>query len=368
MKTMIQNRVQALPVLITGVAGFIGFQLARRLLAIGYRVVGIDNLNDYYDVNLKLSRLGLLSDFDRFSFRRMDIAVPESVEGLFLRQRFSAVLHMAAQAGVRYSIENPQAFIQSNVQGFLNVLEGCRKGSVRHLVYASSSSVYGSDRPTPFSVHHRADHPASLYAATKKSDELMAHAYASLYGIPCTGVRLFTVYGPWGRPDMAVFSFTKSILEGRPIELYNHGRMRRDFTYIDDIVNMILRVMDRVPAGNALRDKGNPDAAFSSAPCRIYNLGHGQPVSLMELIAMLERLLGKKAAVNLVPPQPADALETCADMKDTEEDIGPLPRTSLDDGVRQFVDWYRWYHESSDPVPILPPPLPAETLTTGISV
>lgn len=365
---MIRGIESTAPILITGAAGFIGFQLARRLLAMGRRVIGIDNLNDYYDVGLKHARLERLRAADRFSFLRMDIADPVRLEGLFARQQLSAVLHMAAQAGVRHSIENPQAFIRSNVQGFLNVLEGCRKGTVRHLVFASSSSVYGSDGSTPFSVHHRTDHPASLYAATKKSNELIAHAYASLYGIPCTGVRLFTVYGPWGRPDMAVYSFTKDILEGRPINLFNHGRMRRDFTFIDDIVEMILRVMDRVPTGDPRRDAGRPDALSNSAPYRVYNLGRGEPAGLAELIALLEESLGRRAVLNMLPAHPADAPETFADMRETAEAIGFLPATSLKDGLRQFVDWYRSYHAPA--VPRFSPPisLTAEPPAAGILV
>jgi UDP-glucuronate 4-epimerase len=347
MTTWQKNRIQTPfgsgPVLVTGAAGFIGFHLTRALLNDGYPVIGVDNLNEYYDVNLKLSRLALLKERTGFSFVRGDIAEKEPLIALFRQHGFPLVLHMAAQAGVRYSIENPHAYTESNIQGFLNILEGCRLGGVRHLLYASSSSVYGANGCVPFSVHHNVDHPVSLYAATKKANELMAHSYSSLYGIPCSGLRLFTVYGPWGRPDMAIFSFTRAILEGRPIEVYREGRMHRDFTYIDDAVDMITRIMHCIPAANAGWDSHRADPATSAAPFRIYNLGNSRPVNLMDLVAILEKHLGRKAVIRWLPAQPGDMVDTCADMTDTEGQIGKIPRIALEDGLRRFVDWYRDY-------------------------
>ena len=341
----IEKPLGAGPILVTGAAGFIGFHLARKLLDCGCSVVGVDNLNDYYDVSLKLSRLAVLESHDRFLFSKLDITERKPLFELFCRQEFTVVLHMAAQAGVRYSLENPHAYAESNVQGFLNILEGCRMVGIRHLVFASSSSVYGANGRIPFSVHDNVDHPVSLYAATKKTNELMAHAYASLYALPCSGLRLFTVYGPWGRPDMAIFSFTKNILEARPIEVYNNGKMIRDFTYIDDIVEMILRIAKRVPMGDSNWQAEQPDPASSFAPYRIYNLGHGAPVDLMHLIETLEKYLCKKAVVHFLPLQPGDVIGTHADMKDTEREIGRTPRTTVDEGIRHFVEWYKAYHD-----------------------
>ncbi|MDO9068141.1 MAG: NAD-dependent epimerase [Deltaproteobacteria bacterium] len=331
-------------ILVTGAAGFIGFHLAQRLLALGHSVTGLDNLNDYYDVSLKKSRLSILKEQAGFRFVLAGLEQRETVDGLFRSEPFDYVIHLAAQAGVRYSLQNPHAYIDSNIAGFLNILEGCRHTGVKHLVYASSSSVYGANITFPFSEHHVADHPVSLYAATKRSNELMAHAYAHLYGIPVTGLRFFTVYGPWGRPDMAYFSFTKAILEGRPIDIFNHGRMKRDFTYIDDIVEGIVRVTEHAPVPNLLWDASAPDPATSSAPFRIYNIGNHQPVELGRFIEVLEGCLGKKAEKNLLPMQPGDVLVTCADVADLSDAVGFKPYTSIENGIASFVDWYRAYY------------------------
>lgn len=331
-------------VLVTGAAGFIGFHLAKRLLGRGDAVVGLDNLNDYYDVNLKHSRLKQLEAIPGFGFVQADLADRQRLPELFASEKFDVVVNLAAQAGVRYSIQNPHVYIDSNIQGFLNILEGCRHSGVGHLVYASSSSVYGANTKMPFSVHHNVDHPVSLYAATKKANELMAHTYASLYGIPCTGLRFFTVYGPWGRPDMALFLFTRAILEGRPIDVFNFGKMQRDFTYVDDIVEGIVRVMDRAPAPDPAWSGDSPDPATSYAPYRVYNIGNNQPVELLNFIEVLEDALGKKAVKNLLPIQPGDVPATYADVDDLMRDVGFRPATPIDVGIRRFVEWYREYY------------------------
>jgi UDP-glucuronate 4-epimerase len=326
--------------LITGCAGFIGFHVAMRLLERGQCIVGLDNLNDYYDVTLKFARLQQLERKANFRFVKGDLADRQLLDTVFAEGNFETVINLAAQAGVRYSLLNPHAYINSNIVGFANVLEGCRHYRVKHLVYASSSSVYGANTAVPFSVHQNVDHPVSLYAATKKSNELMAHSYSSLYGLPTTGLRFFTVYGPWGRPDMAYFSFTKAILEGRPIDVYNHGQMQRDFTYIDDIVEGVARVADRIPAPNPQWSGDNPDPGTSYAPCRIYNIGNNKPVQLTHFIEKLEQALGRKAMKNFLPMQPGDVLATFADVKDLVADVGFKPETSIEEGIRQFVQWY----------------------------
>ena len=331
-------------ILVTGAAGFIGFHLARRLLEDGHETVGMDNLNAYYDVELKKDRLALLKPYPFFRFRLLDLADRPGMEELFRTEQPEIVVHLAAQAGVRYSLENPHAYVDSNLAGFMNILEGCRHSSVKHLVYASSSSVYGANTKMPFSVHHNVDHPVSLYAATKKANELMAHTYSALYRLPCTGLRFFTVYGPWGRPDMALFLFTKAILEGRPIDVYNNGNMRRDFTYIDDIIEGVVRVMKNMPAGSPVWSGSTPDPATSFAPYRIYNIGNGQPVDLMVLIAALESHLGRKARMRLMPMQPGDVPETYADVEDLAAGMGFRPGTSIHDGIGRFVPWYMDYY------------------------
>jgi UDP-glucuronate 4-epimerase len=325
-------------ILITGAAGFIGFHLAESLLGQGVGVLGLDNLNDYYDVNLKKDRLRILEGKPGFSFRRMDLADRESVLELFRNNRFDCVVNLAAQAGVRYSLENPFAYVDANLLGFMNLLEGCRLSVPGHLVYASSSSVYGTNRKLPFSETDPVDNPVSLYAATKKSNELLAFAYAHLYGIPSTGLRFFTVYGPWGRPDMAYFTFTRAILEGRTIDVYNHGRMERDFTYIDDIVNGVRLVMDRPPG------PGTDERGLSTAPHRLYNIGNNTPVPLSEFIATLEKLLGKTAVKRMLPMQPGDVPTTFADIGKLSADTGFRPVTGLEQGLSRFVAWYRSYY------------------------
>ncbi len=331
-------------ILVTGAAGFIGFHLATRLLGDGHEVVGMDNLNPYYDVQLKKDRLALLAPHRRFRFCFFGLADQRGMEDLFRAERPEIVVHLAAQAGVRYSLENPHAYVESNLTGFMNILEGCRHNPVRHLVYASSSSVYGANTLMPFSVHHNVDHPVSLYAATKKANELMAHTYAALYQLPCTGLRFFTVYGPWGRPDMALFLFTRAILEGRPIDVYNEGRMKRDFTYIDDIIECVVRVMAKIPSGSPAWSGTNPDPATSFAPYRIFNIGNNRPVELMDFIAALEEHLGKKAEMRLLPMQPGDVPETYADVDDLMTEVGFKPSTSIEEGIGRFVTWYREYY------------------------
>jgi UDP-glucuronate 4-epimerase len=346
-------------ILITGTAGFIGFHLARKLLDRGDSVIGLDSINDYYDVELKYRRLaecGVPRDpvaydrlvqsetYPRYRFIRLNLEDREKVLGLIERERPDVVINLAAQAGVRYSLVNPYAYIDSNIMGFLNLLEGSRHHQVKHLVFASSSSVYGANTKMPFSVHHNVDHPVSLYAATKKSNELMAHAYSSLYKIPCTGLRFFTVYGPWGRPDMALFLFTKAILEGRPIDVFNYGKMRRDFTYIDDIVEGVVKVVDRVPGPNARWSGDAPDPSCSYAPYRLYNIGNHNSVELMRFIEILEEYLGKKAEKNLLPLQAGDVPASYADVDDLVRDTGFRPDTPVEVGIRNFVDWYREYY------------------------
>ncbi len=331
--------------LVTGAAGFIGFHLSRRLLEMGWDVVGIDNLNDYYDPSLKRARLEILAESERFSFVRLDLEDREGMESLFGSNAFSVVVNLAAQAGVRYSIENPRAYIDSNIVGFLNVLEGCRHSdSVQHLVYASSSSVYGANTSYPFSVRDNVDHPVSLYAATKKSNELMAHTYSHLYGLPTTGLRFFTVYGPWGRPDMALFKFTRAIRAGEAIDVYGQGDMRRDFTYIDDIVEGVTRVMTSVPQSDPNWTGDAPDPSSSAAPWRVFNIGNHDPVELMHFIAVIEEALGTKALKNMMPMQPGDVPATAADVQALSDAVGFEPSTSIEDGVKRFVEWYLEYY------------------------
>lgn len=332
------------PILVTGAAGFIGFHTSNALLERGDAVVGVDNLNPYYEVSLKEARLSLLERKPGFRFVRTDVADLQAMERVFHEAKPRAVIHLAAQAGVRYSLQNPHAYVSSNLVGFMNILECCRYASVEHLVYASSSSVYGANTRMPFSVHHNVDHPVSLYAATKKANELMAHTYSHLYGLPTTGLRFFTVYGPWGRPDMALFLFTRAILEDRPIDLYNEGRMRRDFTYIDDIVEGVLRTLDRVPQGNPDWSGDHPDPGTSRAPYRVYNIGNNQPVELMEFVAALEDALGKTAQKRLLPMQAGDVPATWADVDDLMRDTGFRPSTPIREGIRRFVAWYREYY------------------------
>lgn len=331
-------------VLVTGVAGFIGSHVAQKLCSRGDEVVGVDNLNDYYDVNLKKARLHRLAPHDNFSFTLLDLADREQVDQLFKHHQFERVIHLAAQAGVRYSIENPHAYIDSNLLGFINVLEGCRHYKIEHLSYASSSSVYGANKTLPFSVHDNVDHPLSLYAATKKSNELMAHTYSHLYQLPTTGLRFFTVYGPWGRPDMAIFKFTKKIIKGETIDVFNFGNHRRDFTYIDDIVEGIIRVHDQIAQANPAWTGENPDPGSSSAPWRIYNIGNSAPVELMRYIEVLEQCLGKKARMNLLPLQAGDVPDTYADVEDLKNAVGYSPNTEIEVGVKRFVDWYLNYY------------------------
>ena len=332
-------------ILITGTAGFIGNALALRLLERGDEVVGVDNLNDYYDVSLKKARLARIQDHERFTEERVDIADREAMERVFREHRPQRVVNLAAQAGVRYSLENPAAYIDTNLVGFGNILEGCRHNGVEHLVYASSSSVYGANEEMPFSVHHNVDHPLSLYAASKKANELMAHTYSHLYRLPTTGLRFFTVYGPWGRPDMALFMFTQKILAGEPIDVFNYGNHRRDFTYIDDIVEGVIRTLDRPAEPNPEWNGAQPDSATSAAPYRLYNIGAHRPVELMHYIEVLEQNLGKKAEKNLLPLQPGDVPDTYADVEDLRADTGYEPTTSVEEGVASFVAWYRDYYQ-----------------------
>jgi UDP-glucuronate 4-epimerase len=330
-------------ILVTGAAGFIGFHLSRRLLMEGHSVVGLDNLNNYYDVRLKEARLARLAPIPNFRFVRQGLEERDKLHGLFADEKFEIVVNLAAQPGVRYSLTNPYAYIDSNIVGFINLLEGCRHSGVRHLVYASSSSVYGANTAMPFSVHQNVDHPVSLYAATKKANELMAHTYSSLYELPTTGLRFFTVYGPWGRPDMAYFLFTRAILEGRPISVFNYGRMQRDFTYIDDIVEGVVRVMDRVPEGNPDWSGAHPDPGTSFAPFKVYNIGNNNPVELLTFIEVLENCLGKKTEKNFLPLQAGDVPSTYADVDDLVRDVGFQPATPIEEGLRRFVAWYREY-------------------------
>jgi len=332
------------PVLVTGAAGFIGFALSRRLLQGGRAVVGIDSVNDYYDPALKEARLGVLRQFKDFSFHKLDLADRKRTEAVFRDGAFGPVVHLAAQAGVRYSLQNPHAYLDANLAGFLNVLEGCRYRRTEHLVFASSSSVYGANTRLPFSVHDNVDHPISLYAATKKANELMAHAYSHLYRLPTTGLRFFTAYGPWGRPDMAMYIFARAIAESEPIRLFNYGRMRRDFTYIDDVVEAVERVIARVPVKIEAAAGGKLDPANSTAPWRIYNIGNNRSVEVPRVVELLEQEFGRKAKTELVPMQPGDVPETCADVDDLMRDVGFRPATSIEQGVRNFVAWYRDYH------------------------
>lgn len=330
--------------LLTGAAGFIGFHTAQILLARGDEVVGLDNLNDYYDVSLKQARLAILQKSPNFRFAKMDVADRPGMAGLFAQEKFQRVVHLAAQAGVRYSIQNPLAYIDSNVVGFANILEGCRHNSVEHLVYASTSSVYGANTKMPFSVHQNVDHPLSFYAATKKANELMAHTYAHLYQLPVTGLRFFTVYGPWGRPDMALFLFTKNILAGKPIDVFNYGNHRRDFTYVDDIAQGVVRAMDRIAQPNPNWSGDAPDPGTSKAPYRLYNIGNNQPVELMRYIECIETNLGRKAQKNLLPLQAGDVPDTYADVADLVQDVGYKPATAVEEGVRRFIEWYLGYY------------------------
>ena len=330
--------------LVTGAAGFIGYHVARRLLERGDTVVGLDNLNDYYDVSLKEARLARLTAHERFRFARLDVADREGMARLFAAERPQRIVHLAAQAGVRYSIQNPHAYVDSNLVGFTNILEGCRHTAVEHLVYASSSSVYGGNTRLPFSEHDNIDHPVSLYAATKKANELMAHTYSHLFRLPTTGLRFFTVYGPWGRPDMALFLFTRAILEGRPIDVFNHGDMVRDFTYIDDIVEGVIRVVDRPAEANPGFDAASPDPATSNAPYRVFNIGNSRPTPLAEYIEALEEALGRKAARNYLPMQPGDVPATAASTEELDAWVGFKPNTPVREGVRRFVAWYREFY------------------------
>ncbi|GAB4271216.1 MAG: NAD-dependent epimerase [Candidatus Rifleibacteriota bacterium] len=332
-------------ILVTGAAGFIGFHLSISFLKRGDEVVGFDNLNDYYDVKLKEDRLAILRNHQSFTFVKGDLADRVAVEKLFKEHRFNRVVNLAAQAGVRYSLENPHAYIDANIVGFMNILEACRHNKIEHLVYASSSSVYGSNTLMPFSVHHNVDHPVSLYAASKKANELMAHTYSHLYGLPTTGLRFFTVYGPWGRPDMALFLFTDAILNNRPIKVFNEGNMKRDFTYIDDIVEGIVRVTDRIADSNPDWSGDAPDPATSRAPYKIYNIGNNKPVDLLKFIEIIEQKIGKKAEKELLPMQAGDVPETYADVDDLVRDTGFAPNTTIESGIGRFIDWYRDYYK-----------------------
>jgi UDP-glucuronate 4-epimerase len=336
--------VPDLKILVTGAAGFIGFHTAQRLLARGHEVVGLDNLNSYYDVSLKRARLALLQQQPSFRFEQLDLSDREGMAELFARERFPRVIHLAAQAGVRYSLEAPHTYIDSNVMGTLNILEGCRHNSVEHLVYASTSSVYGANTKMPFSVHEIADHPVSLYAATKRANELMAHNYSWIFRIPTTGLRFFTVYGPWGRPDMALFLFTRNILEGKPIDVFNNGHHKRDFTFVDDIAEGVVRACERVAQPDPKWNANAPDPSSSSAPFRLYNIGNHEPVQLMRYIEVIEECLGRKAQKNFLPMQPGDVPETFADIDDLVQDVGYRPATPIETGVRQFVDWFCDYY------------------------
>jgi UDP-glucuronate 4-epimerase len=331
-------------ILVTGAAGFIGFHLSKRLLEEGHSVIGLDNLNPYYDVQLKKDRLKQLEPYDQFQFIKADLSDRKHMEDLFTQHHFNRVVNLAAQAGVRYSLKDPHAYVQSNLVGFLNILEGCRHTKVEHLVFASSSSVYGLNTKMPFSVHHNVDHPISLYAATKKANELMAHSYSYLYGLAATGLRFFTVYGPWGRPDMALFLFTKSILEGKSIQVFNHGDMARDFTYIDDIIEGVVRVLDKIPEANNAWDGNAPDPGTSPALYRLFNIGNNNPVALMEFITSIEKALGKVADKEFLPLQPGDVPKTYADIDNLVKDFGFKPITPISEGIKKFIDWYLNYY------------------------
>lgn len=335
-------------ILVTGSAGFIGFHLCKRLIEDGNEVIGIDNLNTYYDVNLKYNRLKQLKAREGFRFIKLDIADRSGIAKLFSEDKFEVVVNLAAQAGVRYSMENPHAYVDSNLVGFVNIIEGCRRSQVKHLIFASSSSVYGANTKIPFSVHDNVDHPVSLYAATKKANELLSHTYSHLYQLPCTGLRFFTVYGPWGRPDMALFLFTKAILEDMPIDVFNYGKMCRDFTYIDDIVEGIVGVADKIPQSNPKWSGNSPDPGTSCVPYRIFNIGNNNPVELMRFIEVLEETLGKKAKKNFLPMQPGDIPASYADIDDLSRYIGFKPKTSIEDGIRKFVEWYKWYYDKNE--------------------
>lgn len=339
------NDLKITKILITGTAGFIGFHLSKKLLDHTYQIVGVDNLNDYYDPSLKQSRLEILGKYNNFNFHKVDLKDKAAVDNIFETYQPTHVINLAAQAGVRYSIENPYAYVDSNLTGFMNILEACRNYPVDHLLYASSSSVYGGNKVAPFSTNHNVDHPVSLYAATKKSNELMAHTYSHLYRIPTTGLRFFTVYGPYGRPDMAYFSFTKDILAGKPIKVFNHGKMERDFTYIDDIVEGIVKLIDKAPTPNKDWDESKDDLSSSFAPYKIYNIGNNNPVQLMRFINALESALGKEAEKIYMDMQPGDVLRTYADVSDLERDICFKPSTSIEDGLKKFVEWYKEYYE-----------------------
>ncbi|MGA7807805.1 NAD-dependent epimerase [Bradyrhizobium sp.] len=331
-------------ILVTGAAGFIGFHVVQRLLSAGRAVVGLDIVNEYYDPALKEARLDILKRDPGFSFAKLDLTDRAAIKALFVQHRFPAVIHLAAQAGVRYSLENPHAYVDSNLEGFINVLEGCRHNGCSHLLFASSSSVYGANTKLPFSVHDNVDHPISLYAASKKANELMAHSYSHLYRLPATGLRFFTVYGPWGRPDMAMFIFAKAILAGLPVRLFNHGKMRRDFTYVDDVSQAVVRLIDRPPAGRTDWDASRPDPATSRAPWQIYNIGNNRPEDLTYVVALLEKELGKPAIKEMLPMQSGDVEATYADVSDLERDIGFRPSTSIEDGIARFAQWYREFH------------------------
>jgi UDP-glucuronate 4-epimerase len=332
-------------ILITGSAGFIGFHLTQKLNMLGYSVIGIDNLNNYYDVTLKQSRLNILKSLSSFMFYQIDLADRSSINRLFSENEFSGVINLAAQAGVRYSLINPHAYLESNLHGFLNILEACRHNQVGHLIYASSSSVYGANKKMPFSVHDNVDHPISLYAASKKANELMAHTYSSLYQLPTTGLRFFTVYGPFGRPDMALFLFTKAILEGKPIDVYNQGKMKRDFTYVDDIVESIARLIPKIPEPDPKWNALKPDPSSSFAPYRVYNIGNNKPVELLRFIEVIEEKTRKKATKNFLPLQDGDVPETYADVEDLMREVGFKPATPIEIGVGKFIDWYREYYK-----------------------
>jgi UDP-glucuronate 4-epimerase len=334
-------------ILVTGAAGFIGFHLSKKLSSIGCTVIGIDNLNDYYDVNIKIDRLKQFDNVSKFRFFECDLNDREQLNRVFSSNQIDAVVNLAAQAGVRYSLINPQAYVDANLSGFANILEECRHNQIKHLVFASSSSVYGANTKMPFSVHHNVDHPVSLYAASKKSNELMAHAYSHLFDLPCTGLRFFTVYGPWGRPDMALFLFTKAILEGKPIKVFNHGKMQRDFTYIDDIVEGIIRVMENVPQPNPNWNGKAPDPATSYKRYKIYNIGNNAPVELSDFIHEIEKALGKEAKKEYLDMQPGDVPATYADVDDLINDVGFKPSTPLSVGIKNFIDWYKEYYATS---------------------